>query len=101
MEKHLNRLTMTKFNIYRIETEGEIEWIYAKGDLLSVLKWYIDEFGLLLNDIDSITLLPQEEWKNQKIRIENPDGGEDIIQTFEDYCKNMKYNELISSTGWD
>lgn len=89
-----------EFNIYRIETEGEIEWIYAEGDLLNVLKWYTDNHDLFLNDIDSITLLPREEWKNKNIRIEDPDGGEDIVQTFEEYCKGMKSNEMIASTVW-
>jgi len=90
-----------KFNIYRLESNSEIEWIYAEGDLLAVLKWYIEEFEWELADIDSITLLPRKEWKNKTTNIQDPDGGEDIVQTFEEYCMGMKYNEMIASSEWE
>lgn len=90
---------MKHFNIYRIETEGEIKYIYAKGDLLEVLKWYTKEFCLDLEDIDSITLLPREKWSEKILSIPTPED-EIIEQTFEEYVRNSNSNEVISSTQW-
>ena len=92
-----------QYNIYRIETSGEVEWIYVSGNnIVEALKFYLEETLSELSEVDSITLLPREEWKNKTIRIECPlEEEEDIVQTFEEYTKGMKYNELIASTAWD
>lgn len=89
------------FKIHRIESEDEIDWVYAQGSLLDVLKWYTEEISVDLNDLDSITVLPRKEWKNGKIVIEDPEGEEDIVETFEQYCNGSKSNEIIASSRWD
>lgn len=92
---------MKEYNIYRIESEDEIDWIHAEGNLLEVLKWYTDEYVVNLKDIDIITLLPKEEWKNRNVVIQDPDGEEDIVETFFEYCQGMNYNEVIASSRWE
>lgn len=92
---------MKEYNIYRIESEDEIDWIHAEGNLLEVLKWYTDEYVVNLKDIDTITLLPKEEWKNRNVVIQDPDGEEDIVETFFEYCQGMNCNEVIASSRWE
>lgn len=92
---------MKEYNIYRIEAEDEIDWVHAEGNLLEVLKWYTEEYVVSLIDIDNITLLPKEEWKNRNVVMEVSDGEEGIVETFEQYCAGMNCNEVIASSRWE
>lgn len=88
-----------QFNIYRLEAEDELYHIYAKGSLLDVLKWCRDALSLELDCIDSLTLIPREKWSQKKVVIQTPEE-ETIEQTFEEYVRNSRENEVITSTNW-
>ncbi len=82
--------------VYEIKTQGEIDWIcYGADDILGAIQWYVKETDSLLEDIDSIILLPEKEWETIKLVLEDEEG---TVTNIAEYMKDQVHNEVIAST---
>lgn len=80
--------------VYKIETQGETEWLAFDGEIRQALEFYIDEYDNS-DDIDSISIFPQKYWKSTRITLEDEEG---TVVTIEEYMKDHEGNGIIAST---
>lgn len=82
--------------VYKIESQGETDHVAVDGDILAAVKFYVCETGCDLDDIESISLFPRENWKTFEIRYEETDEK----WSMEDYMQGHTWNEVIASTNY-
>lgn len=82
--------------VYKIEAQGETDHVAVNGDILAAIQFYVCETGCDLEDIDSISLFPQENWKTFKIHYEEMDEE----WTMDEYMQGHTWNEVITSTNY-
>lgn len=83
--------------VYKIESQGETDHVAVDGDILAAVKFYVCETGCDLDDIESISLFPREQWKDMTITFDEPEFGS---VTVEDYMQGHTWNEVIASTNY-
>lgn len=86
---------MKKFKVYKIE-DGEAFW-YAARNTIEVLKAYLSQQELKLDDLDDVNITeePFEKWKDRMVKDED---GVDCY-TFQEFMNEKRTEpELIAST---
>lgn len=94
--------------IYRIDTNGQSDWI-ASNSIISALRYYesVTDMGLFdFDDGDDIVEIPQQEWKNHNILNTEEYLGDEVshpvLMTFAEWMEDENnYNsEIIATTAY-
>lgn len=85
--------------IFKIKTEGEFDWVLAE-DFLSCLKYYLNEVGVNVYELDTMEEVPQSEWDTNKIRFDDETENGTFYMTYSEYVKGIVEPMIICSTAY-
>lgn len=97
---YFNKNQNKAMNIYEFRVSEEKEWICA-NTIFGALKFYrgltdyeLDDFD---PDNDDIVMIPPEKWN--EYTITDPDNGNAVIETFEQYMQGKVDVDIIATTA--
>lgn len=82
--------------VYKIECQGETDHIAFDGGILEAIRFYVEETMCESEDVESISIFPQEKWKDVTIKYDE----DNLEMTIAEYMKGHTWNEVICSTSY-